>query len=199
MNTLNTPSSTTSNPSSNTSSSNTSPSNTSSSSTSSSSDSATTIINTTNLRGAADLRDRAPANCENFTDVASYPRAYQDAIYFLKCTLPFFTGNADGTFQGDNFLNRAEIAAIGARAEYTDAEIAQLSADRDIPFPDLLRQEWFTGSAIMSQSLGFIDGLGENHPTMPGYFDAAGNLDVLQAMKLFITIPARHYPVTFPT
>ena len=113
------------------------------------------------------------------------------------CT--FFTGNADGTFQGDNFLNRAEIAAIGARAEYTDAEIAQLSADRDIPFPDLLRQEWFTGSAIMSQSLGFIDGLGENHPTMPGYFDAAGNLDVLQAMKLFITIPARHYPEIMST
>jgi len=147
----------------------------------------------------------AAQECTQFKDVET---AYQagnitsesyEAVYFLKCRLEFFKGYPDGTFRGNEAVDRAQIATIAARSEYSEDEILTQSQELNIDYPDIAQGDWYAPYTLVSTYLNFVSGLGLDHPDRPGYYEPGRSLDVLEAIKLFSTIPAGMYPTIWET
>ncbi|MFA6306152.1 MAG: S-layer homology domain-containing protein [Candidatus Gracilibacteria bacterium] len=113
--------------------------------------------------------------CQSFSDIP----ATDDFCAALKIVNQnnIITGYSDGTFKGDNEINRAELLKI--ILAYSNTEIAQPAQNEPI-FSDINGNEWYANYIYTAKTIGIIDG----YPN--GTFQPAQAVNKAEAVKIIL-------------
>ena len=113
--------------------------------------------------------------CQTFSDITTH-----DAFCEILKTVNqdnIITGYSDGTFKGDNQINRAELLKI--TLAYANIEILSPAKNEPI-FSDVNPDEWYANYVYTAKNLGIIDG----YPN--GTFKPAQAVNKAEAIKIIL-------------
>lgn len=109
---------------------------------------------------------------ETFSDIAGHQ--YQNEIEYIA-SLGIVQGYADGTYQPDSPINRAELLKIVMESNNFDM---QINKSKYLCFSDVPRREWYTIYVCSAKEKGIINGYPD------GEFKPANNINFVEALKI---------------
>ncbi|MCK9186783.1 S-layer homology domain-containing protein [Candidatus Gracilibacteria bacterium] len=115
------------------------------------------------------------STCQTFSDIAP-----EDVFCTMLKTINknnIITGYSDGTFSGDNQINRAELLKIALL--YANIELMSPAKNEPI-FSDVPQDEWYSNYIYTAKTLGIIDG----YPN--GTFKPAQTVNKAEAIKIIL-------------
>ena len=131
----------------------------------------TTEPETTNLSETAS----SESLCQTFSDITAKDTFCATLTSINKNGI--ITGYSDGTFKGDNQINRAEFLKLVLL--YVNAEITHPAKNEPI-FTDVSGNEWYTDYVYTAKKIGIINGYPD------GSFSPAQTVNKAEAVKIII-------------
>lgn len=135
----------------------------------------TTTATNSSETTSAETTTSTKSFCQTFADITP-----QDAFCATLKSVNqnnIITGYSDGTFKGDNQINRAELLKI--ILSYANIEITSPAKNEPI-FSDVSQDEWYSNYIYTAKTLGIIDG----YPN--GTFMPAQTVNKAEAVKIIL-------------